>query len=136
MIPVDLQYEEHESDSPSETAMIPADFRIGVEPTTNGVAIVVEAAVLPPLTSLPYLAALNISPTTTVNVREEKKKSGGFLDRAKKAAAGDLKGAVAGANPKAATDRVSAAKASTAVAPSFYRIKVKYPLPLVPRQPQ
>ena len=135
VIPVDLEYEEEMTDSPSEKAMIPAGFSIGVEPTENGVAIVVNAAVMPPLTALPYLAALGVTPNTEVNVREEKKKSGGLLDRAKKAAAGDIKGAVAGANPKAAANRVTAAKAS-AVAPTFYKIKLRYPLPLLPRAQQ
>ena len=132
VIPVDLEYSEEVTASSSETAAIPAGFSIGVEPTENGVAIVVEANVSPPINALPYLAALNVGPTTTVNVREEKKKSGGLLDRARKAAAGDLKGAVAGANPKAAADRVTAAKAS-ASPPSFYKVKLRYPLPLVPR---
>jgi photosystem II stability/assembly factor-like uncharacterized protein len=133
VIPVDLEYEESVSDSPSQTAMIPASISFSVEPTENGVAVVVDVAVMPPLTALPYLAALNVGPSTTVNVREEKKKGGGLLDRAKKAAQGDIKGAVAGANPKAASQRVSAAKAS-ASAPTFYKVKLRYPLPLVPRQ--
>lgn len=136
VIPVELEYEEQVTDSPSETAMVPVGFSIGIEPTTNGVAVVVEGAVIPPLNALPYLAALNVSQTTNVNVREEKKKSGGLLDRAKKAAAGDLKGAIAGANPKAAADRVAAMKASAAAAPSFYKVKLRYPLPLVPRAQQ
>jgi hypothetical protein len=136
VIPVDLEYYERElaageGEMGSEAS---SGFKISLEPTENGVAIVIDASVLPPLTAAPYLAALNVAPTTTVNVREEKKKSGGLLDRAKKAAQGDLRGAVAGVSPKAASERVKAAQA--APPPAVYNIKLRYPLPLLPRSQQ
>jgi hypothetical protein len=131
VIPVDLEYLEYQPGGSEQKASENGWFTIGVEPTEDGVAIVAEARVMPPITAAPYLAALGITPRMDIDVKEEKKKSGGFLDRAKKAAAGDLRGAVAGANPKAAATRAQAAKLNTE--PTFYKVKLRYPLPLVPR---
>lgn len=134
VIPVDLEYSEMEaSESEAEKASESASFKIGLEPSEDGVAIVIEARVLPSLTAASYLAALNVTPNTEVDVKQEKKKSGGFLDRARKAAQGDLRGAVAGANPKAASERARAAKAMQAAAPTFYNVKLRYNLPLIAR---
>ncbi|HEY0671521.1 MAG TPA: YCF48-related protein [Longimicrobiales bacterium] len=127
VIPVDLEYYE---DGAPEKASATGGFKIGVEPSEDGVAIVIDARVLPPMTAVPYLAALGVTQNTDVEVKVEKKKSGGFLDRARKAAQGDLRGAVAGTNPKAATDRARAAKAVQAANPTFYNVRLRYNLPL------
>ncbi len=132
-IPVDLEYLEAEPGASGEKASETGGFTISIEPTEDGVAIVVEARVQPPLNAVQYLAALGVTPKMEVDVKVEKKKSGGLFDRAKKAAQGDLKGAVAGANPKAAADRGKAAKL-TVTEPTSYSVKLRYPLPLVPRE--
>ncbi len=132
VIPVELEYGEKQSDAdPAQKVMIPVGFSLKIEPSEDGVAIVAEANVLPSLSALPYLAAFGVTPATNVELKAETKKSGGLLDRARKAAQGDVKGAVAGLNPKAASER---ARAAQAIAPTFYTIKLRYNLPLTARK--
>lgn len=144
VIPVDIEYvqEAEAAAEPgaaaaagqAEKASESATFRIGVEPTEDGVAIVIEARIMPPLNAVTYLAALGVTPNTEVDAKSVvQKKSGGLLDRARKAAQGDLRGAVAGANPKEAVQRAKDGKAAQTANPTFYNVKVRYPLPLIPR---
>lgn len=113
--------------------------RLSLEPTERGVAIVVDAAATPPTNLAAALAALGATgageqemstSVTTRGTGETAKKVGGLMNRLKKAADGDLRGATAGAavNPKAATERARAAKATP---PAIYRIKLRHTLDLV-----
>jgi photosystem II stability/assembly factor-like uncharacterized protein len=140
-IPVELEYYEDAIEDAAEKASLdrPAAnlnaFRIGVEPSADGVAIVIDARALPPKTAVPFLAAIGLTPKTEINTDKTsaKKSGGGFRDRAKKAAAGDVKGALQGVNPKAATDRARAAELAQSTTPTIYKMKLRYNLPLVAR---
>lgn len=128
-VPVDVEYEVEEI---TEKSSARPRLRFSLEPTATGVAIVIDAAVTPPRDAALALAALGASTTTEADAvttvqraGDAKKKAGGWADRLRKAADGDLRGAAAGANPKAATERLKSAKASP---PGVYRIKVRYPI--------
>ncbi|HEX6134258.1 MAG TPA: YCF48-related protein [Longimicrobiales bacterium] len=134
VIPVDLEYYEMEESADAATAGDAGGFSINLEPSDDGVAIVIDARILPPLSAVSFLGLVGVTANTEVDVQEAtKKESGGFLNRMRKAAQGDVRGAVAGASPKAALERGSAAQAAQAASPVLYRIKLRYNLPLVPR---
>lgn len=130
-VPVDVEYEVEEI-TPETKAR--SRIRFSLEPTGNGVAIVVDAAVNPPRDAAVTLSALGVKEEQDVDVRETArkvddagKKAGGWRDRLKKAASGDIRGAAAdvAVNPQAAVSRVKAARTTP---PAMYRIKLRYPI--------
>ena len=130
-VPVDVEYEVEEI-TPETKAR--SRLRFSLEPTDNGVAIVIDAAINPLRDAAVTLAALGVKEEQDVDVRqtvrkadEAGKKTGGWRDRLKKAAAGDIRGAAAdvAVNPQAAVNRVKAARTTP---PALYRIKLRYPI--------
>lgn len=100
-----------------------AKMGVRLEPTATGFDVVLDVSVPPPASAVGALAMLGI---TGAEQDVDAKKTGGSLrDRLKKAASGDLKGAVSGLNPKAAADRKAAAELSK---PELYHVKLRYPL--------
>jgi photosystem II stability/assembly factor-like uncharacterized protein len=140
-IPVEVEYYEHSEGAAAEKAANDNArdnlnaFRITVEPSADGVTVVIDARVLPPTSAVPFLGALNVTQKTEIKADKTavKKTGGGFLDRAKKAAAGDVRGALEGVNPKTATDRAKAAKLAQTITPTLYMIRLRYNLPLLAR---
>ncbi|HEX6558119.1 MAG TPA: YCF48-related protein [Longimicrobiales bacterium] len=142
-LPVEVEYDDDASNAaaPDAGATASSDataveatseksrFSLKLEPTDDGLAVVINAALLPPLTAARFLTAAGVAPQSEVDVKAATKKDGGVFGRLKKAANGDIKGAVAGASPKVASERIKSAGAAT---PVFYHIKARYVLPLVP----
>ena len=107
-------------------------FRIRLEPTASGIALVVQTAVTPPRNLALALAAVGAPQTAEGEARDvakQARKDGGLLNRVKKAASGDVKGAVAGSgvNPQAASQRFKAAKSAP---PAVYKITLRHTLNL------
>jgi photosystem II stability/assembly factor-like uncharacterized protein len=107
-------------------------FRVSLEPTPVGVAVVVRTAVTPPRNVTLALAAVGAPQTSGGEAREVAKKAadkgGGLLGRIQKAASGDVRGAVAGAaNPQAAQQRLRAAKSAP---PAIYKVTLRHSLDL------
>lgn len=130
-VPVDAEYAVEEI-TPETKAR--SRIRFSLEPTVNGVAIVVDAAINPPRDAAVTLAALGVKEEQEVDARETVRKAdeagrkaGGWRDRLKKAAGGDIRGAAADVaiNPQAAVSRVKAARTTP---PAMYRIKLRYPI--------
>lgn len=142
-LPVEVAYEDDAGDAAAPDAAGKASsdgdaagatseksrFSVKLEPTDDGVAVVINAAVLPPLTAARFLTVAGVPQQSDVDVKPATRKEGGFLGRLKKAANGDIKGAVAGASPKSASERLKSAQATT---PVFYHIKARYDLRLIP----
>ena len=112
-------------------------IKLSVQPTDRGLAIVLDAAVVPPRDFAIGLAALGVSGESpveaTITTREAsraKERASGLAGRLRKAASGDVRGAVADApvNPRAVTERIAAVKAAP---PAIYRIKVTYPIEIL-----
>ena len=107
-------------------------FRILLEPTPTGVAVVVRTAVTPPRNVALALTAVGAPQNSEGEARpvakEAAAKGGGLFGRIKKAAAGDVRGAVAGAvNPQATQQRLRAAKAAP---PAVYKVTLRQTLDL------
>jgi photosystem II stability/assembly factor-like uncharacterized protein len=108
-------------------------FRLTLEPTSNGVAVVARTAVTPPKNVALALAAVGAPSTTETEARPAAaatvERAGGLLGRVRRAAAGDVRGAVAGSgiNPQATQQRVRAAKAAP---PAVYKLTVRHTLNL------
>lgn len=107
-------------------------FRVSLEPTPTGVAVVVRTAVTPPRNIALALTAVDAPKSSEGEAREVAKKAaakgGGLFGRIQKAASGDLKGAVAGAvNPQATQQRLRAAKSAP---PAVYKVTVRHTLDL------
>lgn len=137
-LPVEVEYGLEELNGETGEGARPG-IRLSLEPTETGLAIVLDAAAKPTGDMAAALAALGASGSgeqemttnvSTAGAGEKVRSAGGFLGRLKKAADGDLRGASAGAaiDPKAATERVQAAKANP---PAVYRIKVRHNLDLM-----
>jgi photosystem II stability/assembly factor-like uncharacterized protein len=130
--PVDADYELHELAEGQDAGSL---FKLSLEPTATGAAVVVETAVAPPRHLHLALAALGASQDSDIDASEQvsgesekKEEGGGLFGRLKKAASGDVRGAVQGAvNPEAATERYEAANAGPS---AVYRVTVRYPLEL------
>jgi photosystem II stability/assembly factor-like uncharacterized protein len=127
MTPVDVGYEVREYGTPADDPE--PDFRL--EPASDGLSIVLDARYSPPGDAAGLLAALGVSEETDIDVRQAATGSdgGGLFGRLAKAASGDLRGAVAGADPAAATERARRAEASP---PAYYHVVLRFPLSLVP----
>ena len=130
-LPVEVEYRVEEFGVQGKTR---PRFRLSLEPTATGVAIVVDAAINPPRDAAVALAALGAQDNQEIDanaaarkVGQATKKPGGLMGRLKKAAEGDVRGAAAGiaVNPQAAASRVKSARAS---APTTYRVKMRYTL--------
>jgi hypothetical protein len=108
-------------------------FRLSLEPTSNGVAVVARTAVTPPRNVALALAAVGAPRTTESEVRPTAQaaaeRAGGLLGRVRRAAAGDVRGAVAGSgiNPQASQQRLRAAKAAP---PAVYKLTLRHTLDL------
>ncbi len=108
-------------------------FRIALEPTAGGVAVVVRTALTPPRNIALALTAIGAPQSSDGEVRDAAKtaakKGGGLFGRIQKAAAGDVRGAMAGApvNPQAAQQRLRTAKAAP---PAVYKVTVRHTLDL------
>ncbi|HUF31457.1 MAG TPA: YCF48-related protein [Gemmatimonadaceae bacterium] len=107
-------------------------FRITLEPTPTGVAVVVRTAVTPPRNVALALAAVAAPKTSDTEARQvaqtTAQRGGGLLGRARRAAAGDVRGAVAGAvNPQATQQRLRAAKSAP---PAVYKVTLRHTLDL------
>jgi photosystem II stability/assembly factor-like uncharacterized protein len=107
-------------------------FQIRLEPTPSGVAIVVRTAVTPPRNVALALAAVGAPRTTEAEARPAAQataeRAGGLLGRVRRAAAGDVRGAVAGAvNPQATQQRLRAAKSAP---PAVYKVTLRHTLDL------
>lgn len=126
---LDVGYEVQEYGTESDDTGL--GFRL--EPTSDGVAIVLDARIAPPEDAVGLLAALGLSEETDVDVRsavEEGSSGGGLFGRLRKAASGDLGGAVAGVDPAAAAERAQSAEAFP---PAYYHVVLRLPLSLIPQ---
>lgn len=132
-LPVDVEYvvEDETSNSREEPR-----FWVSLEPTATGAEIVLDIVVSPPRDAAIALAALGageeaeVSSAVAVRRSSQAASTGGSLfGRLKKAAEGDLRGAVADApiDPKAIRDRVTSAKSSP---PAVYHLRVRHPIEL------
>jgi hypothetical protein len=142
-LPVDVTYEKEEvppqpsgesgeNAASAGLATLKNFFRIRLEPTASGIALVVQTAVTPPRNLALALAAVGAPQTSEGEARsvaKQAKKGGGLLDRARKAASGDVKGAVAGSgiNPQGVSQRFKAAKSAP---PGVYKITLRHTLDL------
>jgi photosystem II stability/assembly factor-like uncharacterized protein len=105
-------------------------FKLSLEPTASGLALVLEAAATPPRDLGLALAALGTAEDTEMDAgaaAASAGRGGGVFGRLKKAASGDVRGAAQGVDPAAAAARVQHTKAAP---PVFYRIKLRYALEL------
>jgi photosystem II stability/assembly factor-like uncharacterized protein len=132
-LPVGVTYEK-ENVTPGAGGNDPKSFffRINLEPTPTGVAVVVRTAVTPPRNIGLALAAVAAPQSSEGEVQQVAKKAaakgGGLFGRIQKAASGDVKGAVAGAvNPRATQQRLRAAKSAP---PAVYKVTVRHTLDL------
>ena len=132
-LPVDVDYAVEEITAESRDR---PRVRVTLEPTATGADIVMDIVVTPPRDAAITLAALGapeeqeVESTVAVRrARETASAGGGLFGRLKKAAEGDLRGAVADApvNPKAIGERVRSAKASP---PAAYHLRVRHSLEL------
>lgn len=124
--PVDVEYGT-EAFAPEETG---GGLRLSLEPTTTGIALVLDVATTLPRSLAAAAAALDVAPEQEVTVSESAERAGGLFGRMRRAASGDVRGALEGApNPAAAAERV---RASNAAPPAVYRIRLRLPLDLIP----
>lgn len=110
-----------------------------LEPTPDGLSIVADIVVAGSRAVAAGVAALSLSDDGQVRapqaVANVKKKGGGLFGRLKKAANGDLRGAVEGADPEAVSHRVRAVQAAHAAPPGIYRLRLTYPLHIITGSP-
>ncbi|HET6628393.1 MAG TPA: YCF48-related protein [Woeseiaceae bacterium] len=128
-MPLDVEYEIQESGMEAEESGL--GFRL--EPTSDGLAIALDARFSPPEDAVGLLAVIGVSEEMDVDVRqaaEESSGGGGLFGRLRKAASGDLGGAVAGVDPAAAADRAQSAEA---LPPAYYHVVLRFPLSLIPQ---
>lgn len=124
-IPVSAEYDTQELKEGQDDRSI---FKLALEPTTTGVAIVMDAAAKMSHDLSIALAALGVSENAEIDPRSapEKKKGRSMLGRLKKAASGDIAGAIEGAaNPKESAERVQVAMSAP---PEIYRVRIRYPI--------
>ncbi|HSL70328.1 MAG TPA: hypothetical protein VK864_08810, partial [Longimicrobiales bacterium] len=132
-VPVDVQYDFLNLAQAKPEAL---QLKFSLEPASNGLAIVADVPLRSrdlQTTAALLLAANPAQPKdVTVTAQDAKKKGGGLLDRVKKAAQGDVKGALENApvDPAAAAQRLKESRATTG---AVYRIRVRYPIDLIRR---
>ncbi|MEO7822018.1 MAG: hypothetical protein ABIS15_00320, partial [Gemmatimonadaceae bacterium] len=130
--PAEVTYEKEDVGSGGGSSAVSSFFRIALEPTASGVAVVVRTAVTPPRNLALALAAVGAPQSSEGEATQVTKKAaakgGGLFGRIQKAASGDVRGAMAGAaNPQAAQQRLRAAKAAP---PAVYKVTVRHTLDL------
>lgn len=125
-LPAEVTYDKEEMAGAKDMKSF---FRISLEPTASGIAVVGRTAVTPPRNIALALAAVGASQNSEGEVRQVATKAGGLFGRIRKAAAGDVRGAAAGSgvNPQATQQRLRAAKAAP---PAVYKVTLRYPLDL------
>ena len=125
-LPADVTYEKEDIAGGKDMKSF---FRISLEPTASGVAVVGRTAVTPPRNIAFALAAVGASQNSEGEARQVATKAGGLFGRIRKAAAGDVRGAAAGSgvNPQATQQRLRAAKAAP---PAVYKVTLRYALDL------
>lgn len=104
-------------------------LRLAVEPTETGIAVVVDAGLRPPRDLSLAFATLGLAEDTDTDAGTVAKKAGGLFGRVRRAAAGDVRNAVQGANVRAAADRRSAASSAPV---TLYRVRIRHALDVIP----
>ncbi|MEX1185174.1 MAG: YCF48-related protein [Gemmatimonadaceae bacterium] len=128
--PADVTYEKEDV---AGEADIGSFFRISLEPTGSGFAVVVRTALTPPRNVALALAAVGAPQSSEQEVRQTARsagtRAGGLLGRIQKAATGDVRGAVAGSglDARATQARLRAAKAAP---PAVYKVTLRHSLDL------